>query len=78
MKFKEFCNWCNERSTDGCWGMSEAITCIDIMGKVRERPFWKREKYWRETFEQPIVNKIVKPTNDLILKYLKEHKHEII
>ena len=30
MKFKEFAKWCNERACDGCWGMLEAMACIDI------------------------------------------------
>lgn len=30
MKFKEFVNWCNERACDGCWGMLEAIACINL------------------------------------------------
>ena len=54
MKFKEFVNWCNERACDGCWGMSEAITCIGIMNEVKEKPFWKREKYWKENYEHDV------------------------
>lgn len=77
MKFKQFSNWCNQRAADGCWGMAEAITCIDIHRKVMERPFWKREKYWRETFEQPIVNQIIEPTELLIKEYLGD-KNEVI
>ena len=30
MKFKEFAKWCNERACDGCWGMLEAMACIDL------------------------------------------------
>lgn len=44
MKFKEFTNWCNERACDGCWGMLEAMACIDLIGEVKKVPFWKREK----------------------------------
>ena len=34
MKFKEFTNWCNERACDGCWGMLEAIACINLINEV--------------------------------------------
>ena len=36
MKFKEFENWCSERACDGCWGMLEAMACIDLMGEVKK------------------------------------------
>ena len=39
MKFKEFVNWCNERTCDGCWGMLEAMTCIDLINEIRKIPF---------------------------------------
>lgn len=44
MKFKEFENWCNERACDGCWGMLTAMVCIDLIGKVKKAPFWKKRK----------------------------------
>lgn len=56
MKFKEFTNWCNERACDGCWGMLEAMACINLMDEIRKTPFWKGEnsgkkimniRYWK-------------------------------
>ena len=47
MKFREFVSWCNQRATDGCWGMLEAIVCVDIIETVRKERFWKREKFWK-------------------------------
>lgn len=35
MTFKQFEAWCNQRACDACWGMLEAMTCIDIIGKVQ-------------------------------------------
>ena len=70
MKFKEFMKWCNQRAHDGCWGMTEAITCISIVDKVRAQPCWKREKVWKDKYVQSIVNNIIIPTNKLIEKYL--------
>lgn len=70
MKYKEFVKWCNDRASDGCWGMAEAMTCINTMDTVNKKPFWKREKVWKDRYEQSIVNNIVIPTNKLIEKYL--------
>lgn len=69
MKFKEFNSWCNERACDGCWGMVEAMTCIDIAREILKEPFWKREKIWKTKYESDVVNQIVGPTNKLIEKY---------
>lgn len=52
MKFKEFVNWCNERACDGCWGTLTAMTCIDLIKEIRKAPFLKREKIWKENYEQ--------------------------
>ena len=48
MTFKEFSKWCNERACDGCWGMKEAMICVTICEDIYKKPFWKREKIWRE------------------------------
>lgn len=68
MKFKEFVAWCNDRACDGRWGMTSAIACIGIHADVRKQPFWKREKYWKEHYEQQVLDEIVDPINDLIAK----------
>lgn len=61
MKFKEFAKWCNERACDGCWGMLEAMACIDLIGEVKKVPFWKREKFWKENYEQQVLEEIINP-----------------
>lgn len=66
MKFKEFCNWCNDRAFDGCWGSMNAIICISVMETVRQKPFWKREKIWKSVYEVNVVEHIVKPINKMI------------
>lgn len=68
MKFKEFVNWCNERTCDGCWGILEAMTCINLIEEIRKAPFWKREKFWKENYEQQVLEEIINP----IEKKLKE------
>lgn len=44
MKFKEFINWCNERACDGCWGMLEAIACINLINEIMKIQFGKEKK----------------------------------
>lgn len=66
MKFKEFVSWSSDRAADGCWGLSAAITCTNIIDTIYKEPFWRREKIWKNEYESDIVNNIVNPINDLI------------
>lgn len=70
MTFKEFNNWCNDRAIDGCWSMEVAELCIRINTLVNKKPFWKREKFWRNEVNSnsDIENIIVNPINKLINK----------
>ena len=61
MTFKEFVSWCNNRAADGCWGLYDATVCITIVDEVRELPFWKREKFWKEKYEEKVIRAIVEP-----------------
>lgn len=69
MKFKEFVKWCDDRAYDGCWGLMEAIICIDIIEKVQKNRFWKREKVWKEFYEEAVLDEIVNPTNEKIQQF---------
>ena len=71
MKFKEFSAWCSDRACDGCWGMKEAIICIEVYEDIKKLPFWKREKKWEEV-KTEIESKIVEPINKMILERLEE------
>lgn len=51
--------------------MLEAMTCIDIIGKVREKRFWKREKFWQEEYASDVVDQIVKPIEKKIAELAK-------
>ena len=73
MKFKEFVNWCNERTCDGYWGVLEAMTCIDLIKEIRKASFWKREKLWKENYEQQVLEEIINP----IEKKLEEMKKNV-
>lgn len=66
MTFKEFKAWCNQRACDGCWGMLEAMVSIDLIETVNKQPFWKREKFWKQEYEQKVLDEIVNPINDRI------------
>lgn len=66
MKFKDFTKWCNDRAFDGRWGMLEAAACIDIIGKVRKKLPWQREKFWSKEYEEQVVREIVEPINKMI------------
>ena len=67
MTFKMNVKWCNNRACDGCWGMIEAMACIDIISEIRKLPFWKRNKAWKEK-EQQVLDEIVNPINRKIEK----------
>lgn len=66
MTFKDFEKWCEERACDGLWGFQEAVLCTDIICILRKKPFWRREKAWRNGFRTFVVNKIVHPVNKRI------------
>jgi len=71
MTFKKFEAWCNQRACDGCWGMLEAMTCIDILGTVRKKGLWKREKFWQEEYATDVMEQIVNPIEKKIAELAK-------
>lgn len=73
MKFKEFVDWCYERAADGCWDMIESIVCISIVNEIRKEKFWRREKVWKEKYEEDILNKIVHPIEEKMKECRKEY-----
>lgn len=64
MKYKEFVDWCNQRACDGCWSMNTAIYCIGVCEAVNTLPFWKRNKVWKEKYEEEVVRDIVEVINE--------------
>ena len=72
MKFKEFVNWCNERSCDGCWGAKEALICIQVLQIIYKQLFWKREKIWKSYYEKPVTKEIIEPINQKIKNYMEK------
>lgn len=72
MKFKEFVSWCGDRACDGMWGLNIAIKCTQIIDKIYQEPFWRREKIWRNEYESNTVSNIVNPINDLITAHNRE------
>ena len=64
MKYKEFIDWCNQRACDGCWGLQEAVMCLDIIDKVQKTSIFKRKNKWKEV--EPVATEIVTKTNEKI------------
>ena len=74
MKFREFVSWCNQRAADGCWGMLEAMVCIDIMEKVKQERFWRREKFWKEKYADDVLEQIVNPIEKKIEEMVRNRQ----
>ena len=72
MIFREFENWCEQRVCDGHWGSSEAMICIIVLEYVHNKPFWIRNKCWKEMYETDILHNIVIQTEQKIAKMLGE------
>lgn len=72
MTYKEFKNWCNDRSHDGCWGLIEAITCISAYEVVSIEPFWKREKVWNNLENREEIELMITKTNEIIERVKKD------
>ena len=66
MTFNEFMIWCNQRACDGCWSVGNVVACLDIISEVRRKPFWKRERYWKDHYEAVVIEQIVDPINQRI------------
>ena len=65
MTFKQFKQWCNERACDGCWGSHDALYCINLVQKMMEIPWWKRNKTWKK-IEPKVLYAVVTPINKKI------------
>lgn len=71
MTYKEFSRWCNDRACDGCWGLTTAMACIEVIRIMQSTPFWRRKKKWKE-FEQYVAANFVNPTNEKIREHLRK------
>lgn len=61
IKYKKFRDWCNLRAADGRWGQETAMYCINLCNTMDAVFFLKREKVWKNLYEQEaldIVNQI--------------------
>jgi len=63
MRYKEFVKWCNDRATDGCWDMQTAMLCSGIIKDIQTIKWWNRNKYWKQHYEDEVVEVIVTPIN---------------
>ena len=64
MKYKEFVDWCNQRACDGCLSMNIDIYCIGVCETINNLPFWKRNKVWKEKYEEEVVRDVVEVINE--------------
>ena len=74
MTFKQFRDWCNQRSADGKWGYIEAMACVRLIDEINKVRFWKRENVWKEKYEKQVLDEIVNPINKMIEVYSKEEE----
>ena len=75
MTYRQFRKWCNDRCFDGYWEHVEACICIQTLNEiVSNAPWYKRNKLWKEEYEEYIVNKIVNPINSMIRAYEESWK----
>lgn len=61
MEYKEFIRWCNDRAADGYWDLETAKFCGKLISKIQKMRWWKRNKIWKQNYEQDVVNDIVIP-----------------
>ena len=74
MTFRQFRDWCNQRSADGKWGYIEAMACVRLIDEINKVRFWKRENVWKEKYEKQVLDEIVNPINKMIEVYSKEEE----
>ena len=57
MTYKEFKDFCNRRAADGRWGLSQAITCLNVVGKIEgeNRGFFKKKKKEESLWKQRLI-----------------------
>lgn len=73
LTYRQFVVWCNERAADGCWGLTTAVICMDIMRQMRRCSIFKRKKLWNElNANNDIYLTIVKPTNEKIEEFYSQ------
>lgn len=77
MTYKEFKNWCNQRTCDGCWSLKTASFCTKVIKVVNRRPFWKRKKAWEQmnTFYS-IEKTVINPINQRIKEMYRERNEK--
>lgn len=64
MTYNQFLKWCEGRTVDGCWPLSVALTCTEIIGDVNTLPWWKRERYFQRNYDADgIYHNTVEPIN---------------
>lgn len=77
ISFKAFSDWCNQRACDGYWSMETAIFCINLVTEIYKIWFsWRREKFWKENYEEYVRENVVNVIEEKISKIKKVGKNE--
>lgn len=66
MTFRQFHKWVNARWFDGYWSAPVAALCVQIGADVTNKPWWRREKYFRTNYDVDELYKMVCEINDTI------------
>lgn len=49
----------------------EAIACINLINEIMKIQFWKREKFWKENYEQQVLEEIINPIEKKLEEMIK-------
>lgn len=62
MKFKTFTHWCDREIVSNNYSTVDQlkflIECQKAIFTIKQRPFWKREAFWRNYYEPMMVKRI--------------------
>lgn len=62
MKFKTFTQWCDREVVSNNYNTIDQlkflIECQKAIFTIKQRPFWKRESFWRSYYEPIMVKRI--------------------
>lgn len=61
MKFKDFAKWYEQNSSNSHWNSSMSSYCENVIRKLRNVKWWRRERVWKRNYEDIVLRNIVVP-----------------